>query len=31
LNLDNATDSLVLDQCGLPQPGRTLRIQLRLW
>ncbi len=31
LNLDNATDSLVLDQCGLPQPGRTLRIQLRIW
>ena len=31
LNLDNATDSLVLDQCGLPQPGRTLRIQLRFW
>ena len=31
LNLDNATDALVLDQCGLPQPGRTLRIQLRVW
>ena len=23
----NLTDSVVLDQCGLPQPGRTLRIQ----
>ncbi|MCJ7627534.1 MAG: TonB-dependent receptor, partial [Longimicrobiales bacterium] len=31
LNLDNAMDSVVLDQCGLPQPGRTLRIQLRIW
>ncbi len=31
LNLDNATDAMVLDQCGLPQPGRTLRIQLRIW
>jgi len=27
--LDNVTDALVLDQCGLPQPGRTLRIQFR--
>lgn len=24
----NLTDTTVLDQCGLPQPGRTLRIQL---
>ncbi|MFH1765948.1 MAG: TonB-dependent receptor [Gemmatimonadota bacterium] len=31
LKLDNATDAVVLDQCGLPQPGRTLRIQLRIW
>ncbi len=31
INLDNATDALVLDQCGLPQPGRTLRFQLRVW
>jgi iron complex outermembrane receptor protein len=31
LNLDNATDAVVLDQCGLPQPGRTFRIQLRVW
>ena len=26
--LSNLTDTTVLDQCGLPQPGRTLRIQL---
>ena len=26
--LSNLTDATVLDQCGLPQPGRTLRIQL---
>jgi len=31
LNLDNVGDSMVLDQCGLPQPGRTLRIQFRIW
>jgi iron complex outermembrane receptor protein len=31
LALDNATDGVVLDQCGLPQPGRTLRLQLRIW
>jgi len=31
LNLDNATDAVVMDQCGLPQPGRTLRLQIRLW
>ena len=30
VSLDNATDGLILDQCGLPQPGRTLRIHLRL-
>ena len=28
LGAANLTDSVVLDQCGLPQPGRTLRIQL---
>jgi iron complex outermembrane receptor protein len=28
--LDNATDATVYDQCGLPQPGRTLRISLQL-
>ncbi len=31
VRLDNATDAVVMDQCGLPQPGRTLRIQLRVW
>ncbi|HEX6939855.1 MAG TPA: TonB-dependent receptor [Longimicrobiales bacterium] len=29
LSLDNVTDATVYDQCGLPQPGRTLRVQLR--
>jgi iron complex outermembrane receptor protein len=28
--LDNASDAAVYDQCGLPQPGRTVRLQLRL-
>jgi iron complex outermembrane receptor protein len=28
--LENATDAAIYDQCGLPQPGRTARIQLRL-
>jgi iron complex outermembrane receptor protein len=31
VHIDNATDALVLDQCGLPQPGRTLRFQIRIW
>jgi iron complex outermembrane receptor protein len=31
VHVDNATDALVLDQCGLPQPGRTLRVQFRIW
>ena len=26
----NLTDSTVLDQCGLPQPGRTFRIQVNV-
>ncbi|MGH7717776.1 MAG: TonB-dependent receptor domain-containing protein, partial [Gemmatimonadaceae bacterium] len=26
LSLDNVTDAAVYDQCGLPQPGRTLRL-----
>jgi iron complex outermembrane receptor protein len=26
--VDNVLDSAVYDQCGLPQPGRTLRLQL---
>jgi iron complex outermembrane receptor protein len=30
LALDNATDAAVYDQCGLPQPGRTLRLMLTL-
>lgn len=30
LGMANLTDSVVLDQCGLPQPGRTFRIQLNL-
>ncbi|MFS8637870.1 MAG: hypothetical protein FWJ74_07270, partial [Gemmatimonadota bacterium] len=29
-SLDNLADAAVYDQCGLPQPGRTLRFQLRL-
>jgi iron complex outermembrane recepter protein len=28
--VDNIADSAVYDQCGLPQPGRTLRVQLRM-
>ncbi len=31
LSLDNVTDSVILDQCGLPQPGRTFRLQVRVW
>jgi len=27
----NLTDHAIFDQCGLPQPGRTFRIQLRLF
>jgi len=30
LALDNATDATVYDQCGLPQPGRTLRLVVQL-
>ncbi len=30
LALDNLTDAGVYDQCGLPQPGRTLRLGLAL-
>ena len=26
LALDNATNTAIYDQCGLPQPGRTLRL-----
>ena len=28
--ISKLTDMTVLDQCGLPQPGRTLRLQLSL-
>ncbi len=28
---DNLTHAAVFDQCGLPQPGRTLRLQFRLF
>lgn len=28
--LDNAADAAVYDQCGLPQPGRTLRLQAEI-
>jgi len=31
LRVNNVTDAVVLDQCGLPQPGRTLQLQLRVW
>jgi iron complex outermembrane receptor protein len=31
LGIDNAGDAAVFDQCGLPRPGRTFRLQLRLW
>lgn len=27
---DNLGDRVIYDQCGLPQPGRTLRVQLRV-
>lgn len=27
---ENVTDALAYDQCGLPQPGRTLRLELRV-
>lgn len=29
--VDNVGDAAVFDQCGLPQPGRTFSVQLRLW
>ncbi len=31
VSVTNLTDNVILDQCGLPQPGRMLRIQLRLF
>ena len=30
VSLDNVGDSTVFDQCGLPQPGRTLRVMITL-
>ena len=30
IGVSNATDSKVFDQCGLPQPGRTFRVQVNL-
>lgn len=30
VRLDNVTDSVVLDQCGLPRPGRTLSVGIRI-
>ena len=31
VTVDNLTDTALYDQCGLPQPGRLLRFQLRLF
>lgn len=31
VSLANVTDRAIYDQCGLPQPGRTLRFQIRLF
>ena len=31
LSLDNLADATVFDQCGLPQPGRLLRLQFRFF
>jgi len=31
LSVRNLTDSVVFDQCGLPQPGRLFQIQFRVW
>ena len=31
VSVTNLTDNAIFDQCGLPQPGRTLRVQLRLF
>lgn len=30
LAVENLTDSAIYDQCGLPRPGRTLRLQVRI-
>jgi iron complex outermembrane receptor protein len=31
VSVTNVVDDAIFDQCGLPQPGRTFRIQLRLF
>lgn len=31
LSVENAADSALYDQCGLPQPGRLLRFQVRVF
>jgi hypothetical protein len=31
VSVTNLTNSAIFDQCGLPQPGRTLRVHLRLF
>jgi len=31
LAVENLADQAVFDQAGLPQPGRTIRMQMRLW
>jgi outer membrane receptor protein involved in Fe transport len=30
LDVENATDAALYDQCGLPQPGRTMRMGIEL-
>ncbi len=31
ISVDNVGDTAIYDQCGLPQPGRLLRLQVRLF
>ncbi|MGI9628661.1 MAG: TonB-dependent receptor plug domain-containing protein [Longimicrobiales bacterium] len=31
IGFDNVSDATVFDQCGLPQPGRTLRLQVSVF
>ena len=31
VGVTNLTDNAIFDQCGLPQPGQTFRVQLRLF
>ncbi|HEY0970352.1 MAG TPA: TonB-dependent receptor [Gemmatimonadales bacterium] len=30
LSIDNVTDAAIYDQCGLPQPGRTVRVMVEV-